>query len=159
MKGKMVLENKIEKILKRFGVKVAMYNQFLYSEGWVFFTPFESPALGEYHRAWIAEKFGVEMSESAYFLFSLLHEVGHHYTLGSLTEEDLKYESFCREVLSYSDDTPKEVNEAYFNLPAEILATQWALEYMLNNQEWGAKASRKIYEAVRHFGNSNGWEL
>ena len=159
MKGKRVLENKIEKILKNFGVKVAMYNQFLYSEGWVFFTPFESPTLGEYHRAWIAEKFDVEMSAGAYFLFSLLHEVGHHYTLGDLTEEDLEYETFCREVLSYSDDAPKEVNEAYFNLPAEILATQWALTYMINNQEWCAKASRKIYEAIRHFGNSNGWEF
>lgn len=159
MKGKRVLENKIEKILKNFGVKVAMYNQFLYSEGWVFFTLFESSALGEYHRAWIAENFGVKMNVSAYFLFSLLHEVGHHYTLENLTEEDLKYESFCREILSCSDNTPKEVNKAYFNLPAEILATQWALEYMINNQEWCAKVTRKIYEAVRHFGNSNGWEF
>lgn len=159
MKGKMVLENKIEKILKNFGVKVAMYNQFLYSEGWVFFTPFESPTLGEHHRAWIAKKFGVEMNIDTYFLFSLLHEVGHHYTLKDLTEEDLKYETFCREVLNCSDDSPEEVNEVYFNLPAEILATQWALEYMLSNQEWCAKALRKIYEAMRHFGNSNGWEF
>ena len=159
MKGKMVLENKIGKVLKKFGVKVAMYDQFLYSDGWVFFTLFESSALKDFHRAWITENFGVEISADAYFLFSLLHEVGHHYTIGDLTEEDLKYETFCREVLSCSNDTPEEVNEAYFNLPAEILATQWALEYMLNNQEWCAKAFRKIYEAIRHFGNSNGWEF
>lgn len=159
MKGKMVLENKIAKILKRFGVKVAMYNQFLYSENWVFFTPFESFALGEYHREWIAEHFGVKMNVGAYFLFSLLHEVGHHFTLKELTAEDMEYETFCRQILKCSEDSAQEVNEAYFNLPAEILATRWALEFMLNNEEWCIKSTRKIIEALRHFRNVNGWGL
>lgn len=159
MKGKMVLERKIGNVLKDFNVKVAMYNQFLYSNNWVFFTPFESAILGEYHREWIANKFGVELDRNIYFLFSLLHEVGHHFTLGQLSEEELNYETFCREVLSLSEDSPREVNEAYFNLPAEILATKWALEFMLNNMEWCNKKARLIYQALRHFGNANEWEF
>lgn len=159
MKGKMVLENKIAKILKPFGVKVAMYKQFLYSEGWVFFTPFEDPSIGNHHRGWIAENYGIEMNASAYFLFSLLHEVGHHMTIKDMTEEDLDYETFCRNVLSCADGTPEEINEAYYNLPAEILATEWALTYMVNNPTWCKKAYGKMFKAIRHFANVNRWEI
>lgn len=159
MKGKMVLENKIAKILKPFGVKVAMYEQFLYSEGWVFFTPFEDPSIGEHHRKWIAENYGMRMNTGAYFLFSLLHEIGHHMTIKNMTEEDLDYETFCRNVLSCADGTPEEINEAYFNLPAEILATEWALAYMVNHPTWCKKAYGKIFKAIRHFTNVNGWEF
>lgn len=159
MKGKMVLENKIEKILKPFGVKVAMYEKFFYGDGWVFFTPFEDPSIEKHHSRWIAKNYNVEMNTNTYFLFSLLHEVGHHMTIKDITEEDLNYEIFCRNVLHCADNSPEEINEAYFNLPAEILATEWALEYMLNNPKWCIKASRKIHNAIHHFYNSNGWEI
>ncbi len=159
MKGKMVLENKIAKILKPFGVKVAMYEQFLYCEGRVFFTLFEDPYIGEHHRGWIAKNYGMRMNSGAYFLFSLLHEVGHHMTIKNMTEEDLNYETFCRNALSYADGTPEEINEAYFNLPAEILATEWALNYMVKNPLWCKKAYGKILKAIRHFANVNGWEF
>lgn len=159
MKGQMVLERKIGKVLKPFGVHVTLYENFMYNNGWVFFPFFEAPVLGEAHRRWISAHFKVEIPVSEYFLFSLLHEVGHHFTLCELTDEDITEEMVLRTILEISDLSTEEVNEAYFNLNAELLATEWALDFMANNVEWCKSANRKVYQALRHFGNANGWDL
>lgn len=160
MKGKMVLENKIAKILKNFGIKkVYMSDGFYYADDFVYFTPFETAELATLHRNWIKKHFNVSISEDMYFLFSLLHEVGHHLTIDFLTDEELKEEMFFRKMLTLCDEPIQTLNEAYFNLSAELYATEWALWYIENNIKWCNKMQNKIAEALRHFGNINGWEI
>ena len=52
------------------------------------------------------------------FLLSLLHEVGHHYTWDNLTYEEQCYSPSGKE---------------YYYCPKEIVATKWAIEYILSH--------------------------
>ena len=157
MKGKMSLERKLNKIFKVFGVSVSMDDEFAYKDGYVFFTPFETPA-EEYHREWILKKFDFSLTEDDYFLFAILHEIGHHYTLYDLSQEELDDEAIYRQILGLSDKSAEELNLLYFNLPAELLATKWAIDFIDENMEWCKKTQKKIYEAMRHFVKANRWD-
>lgn len=62
------------------------------------------------------------------FIYSLFHEIGHSQTLESLAEEDYNY-SWDRKA------DPEITNYEYFRLPNEIVASQWAVDYINNNAE------------------------
>lgn len=162
MKGKRKFRNVIAKILEDFNVRVTLGDCFFYDPDTctVYFTPFSSSS-DEFHRHWILQNFNYTIKEREYFLFSLLHEVGHHYTFSDLTDEDLQYEIFCRKILENFDKyrTADEINEAYFNLPAEKLATQWAIDFMSEYPHWCRKMNRKIYQAFNKLENINQWIL
>lgn len=160
MKGKRKFRNVIAKILEEFNVKVILGDCFFYNPDTrtVYFTPFSSSS-DDFHRYWILQNFNYTIKEREYFLFSLLHEIGHHYTFGYLTDEDLQYEVFCRKILENSDKSANEINEAYFNLPAEKLATQWAINFMSEHPHWCRKMNRKIYKAFNKLENINQWIL
>ena len=64
--------------------------------------------------------------ETDVFVYSIFHEIGHSQTLEILSDMDY----------NYSQDRkadPNISNEEYFNLPDEIIASQWAVEYINNN--------------------------
>lgn len=62
------------------------------------------------------------------FIYSLFHEIGHSQTLEYVSEEDYNY-SWDRKA------DPEITNYEYFRLPNEIVATQWAVDYINNNAE------------------------
>ena len=62
------------------------------------------------------------------FIYSLFHEIGHSQTLESVSEEDYNY-SWDRKA------DPEITNYEYFRLPNEIVATQWAVDYINSNAE------------------------
>ena len=62
------------------------------------------------------------------FIYSLLHEIGHSQTLFLLSDEEYNY--------SHDRADDKTItNEEYFNLPNEIIATKWAVEYLNDHAE------------------------
>lgn len=66
------------------------------------------------------------------FLWSLFHEIGHAETDDDL-DDDLY--DFCENVkIGINPDNDEEVM-AYFNLPDEYTATEWAYYYFLNHKE------------------------
>ena len=93
-----------------------------------------------------------------YFIFSLLHEVGHHNTLSKLTEEDYKYEFVMRNFLRsrYCYLAPEEINNWYFNLPAEKMATEWAIDYIDNNLKKCWDFQRKCFGLMKHWYKKKG---
>ena len=67
-------------------------------------------------------------------LWSILHEIGHYETEWELTENDDEQE--LRTMLLLTDERCKydtRVQDMYFNLTAEWLATEWAIEWIKNN--------------------------
>jgi len=62
------------------------------------------------------------------FIYSLFHEIGHSQTLEYVSEEDYNY-SWDRKA------DPEITNYEYFRLPNEIVATQWAVDYINSNAE------------------------
>lgn len=66
------------------------------------------------------------------FLWSLFHEIGHAETDDDL-DDDLY--DFCENAkIGINPDNDEEVM-AYFNLPDEYAATEWAYYYFLNHKE------------------------
>lgn len=65
------------------------------------------------------------------FLWSLLHEIGHHETLCQFSDKDFE------EYLTFSTDAfeGKHTNYEYCTCPIEWTATEWAVEYANNNFE------------------------
>jgi len=85
-----------------------------------------------------------------YFLASLLHEVGHHFTLDNFSYEEMSdYYDETDTIRAYlREGGDKETaNYAYFDLPVERAATQWAIDYIRNNVEKIADFWSKFLEA------------
>lgn len=91
------------------------------------------------------------------FLASLLHEVGHHLTLDSFSEEEeLKYHNIVMDLQSKLDfaeteEEREQIGVEYMSLPIEMAATEWAIDYMINNAEEVGKAWKKIQRAIKRF--------
>lgn len=71
-----------------------------------------------------------------WLVLSILHEVGH---LMTTTEEleDARFELDKMYTFMYEQKVidKKEYFDAYFGIPAEMLATQWGIDYYRQNQE------------------------
>lgn len=93
--------------------------------------------------------------EADIFLWSLLHEIGHHETYDEISDEEN----------DYCDDTKKKIeegelpNELYYDMIDERLATEWAVEYANTHKEelkafWG-----KLQPAIMDFYRLNKVEV
>ena len=75
------------------------------------------------------------------FLWSFLHEVGHIETINTLDDDEL-----------YFSKTQKKneniTNEAYYELPDEFAATEWAANYMRENTEKVAKFWNEVQSVI-----------
>ena len=86
------------------------------------------------------------------FLWSLLHELGHHETYDEIDDEEN----------DYCDETKKRIeagelpNEMYYNLTDERMATEWAVEYANTHKEELAKFWEKLQAAILNFYEVNG---
>lgn len=64
-------------------------------------------------------------------LWTILHELGHHYTEDDVLNPELDY--FARVAINNADpssyENNQEVANAYFNLESEWRATEWAIRY------------------------------
>lgn len=142
------LDKNITRFVKKFGVKKASIGDtFFYLNGKISYSVYAYDD-DEQHIQFINDTYGIDV-RPFYFLFSILHEVGHHMTVPDLTEEDLAFEIFARDAvlpLVENEDT----NDLYFRLPAEDMANRWALEYILNHTEECWKFQRKCYAIMRH---------
>lgn len=95
----------------------------------------------------VNEKYNVDITNFS-FIFSLLHEIGHHMTIDELTEEDMENEIFARSIIPLLDDS--ERMEAYMNLTAEDLATSWAIDYIDSHIEECIKVQKRFLKIIDH---------
>lgn len=139
------LERNITKFVRKFGVKRAYCTQeFAYYDNFEVitftFTRYEDDIdLINY----IEKTYEVEDLEPWYFIYSILHEIGHHMTLNQLTEEEYEEENIYRQLITD--------NEAYFNLKAERLANDWAINYLSEHFEDCWKLQRKCFAIIKHY--------
>ena len=108
----------------------------------------------------VKERFGYNVKYP--FIFSLLHEVGHHMTDDDL--DDMTYD-FCEGEKAYIDSemqtatdikTCKALEWKYFGLPDEILATTWAVDYMKSHPVKIERMWNEILVALEKFYRKNG---
>lgn len=145
------LDKKLTKYCKKFGVsKVICDDEFSYSPNTeiVNYTVFDFNTDDLFIKL-VNEKYGVNI-EPFYFIFSLLHEVGHHMTLEDLTEEEVMNDIFCRQVIIPQMENDEECMQAYINLTAEDMATSWAIDYIDTHIKECIEIQNKIYKLVNH---------
>lgn len=132
--GTTTLEKNVTNFVRKFGINRASYkNTFCMhlSKNIVDFTVqkyYEDELLLEH----IRNKFGVNI-EPFYFVFCLLHEVGHSMTASNFSEEEWNEYSFLSKYLLPLIPDTVERHEIYFNLSIEDAATTWAINYIINN--------------------------
>lgn len=83
------------------------------------------------------------------FLWSFLHELGHHETIEEITDKETEISMYVK---NHLDDYPEaERNNIYFNLPDENAATTWAGEYMLDHTAEVAKLWKTLQPLLKNF--------
>ena len=140
----------IKKYIERtFNIKSTYGGEFEYNyeDEVVTFTDMNTDTTDEVYRAYVLERFGYKIEHP--FAFSVLHELGHcfnnDWNYGPFKEFDYDntVSNFCVEQKKEVDKLLKEAEtkpnyvelykkilfERYFNLPDEIMATDWAIKY------------------------------
>jgi len=161
MRGIKALNKAIQTEVKMFGIEdIRMADWGYYSNDYsIEYTLFENRIEDELFLDFVKERFNYKPLNN--FMLSLFHEIGHHYTYDEATESDVIYD-FCQAEkdrieeemqTATSNRKIKKLEYEYFNLPDEIVATAWAVEYMREHEEeikimWEhiLKAIHKFYE-------------
>ena len=77
------------------------------------------------------------------FLWSFLHELGHHETEDDFEDEEWK--KYRKDIIKCKTD------EEYYNLPIEYAATYWAGEYLTNHMNEIRDLWSKLIPAIKDF--------
>lgn len=98
------------------------------------------------------------------FVISLLHEVGHIYTKFNLSQEEWDKDWVAKAAIDNAIQATEDEDEAsferlnneYFNLPDEIAATKWALNYIKKHETEVAEFWAELQPAIHRFYRKNG---
>lgn len=85
------------------------------------------------------------------FLWSLLHEIGHHETMDYMTDKEEKLSNKIKEEVAQT----KRPYADYYNAPDEKLATTWAVEYAETHTEELLTFWNKLQKAIMDFYKEN----
>jgi hypothetical protein len=162
LKGKKKLNKVVSAQLKDFGVKAKLSDEYAYyfSKALITFKLTENTIEDNLFNEFIFDRFGYEVKNT--FMISILHEVGHHL---ANDEIDNRIYDFCMdekdrivEAIKGLDDYNeiKKLEYQYFNLPDEIMATQWAVNFARNNEFECDVMWENIKTALLKFYKKNG---
>jgi hypothetical protein len=138
LKGRKKLNKVVTAQLENFGIeKAKLSDTYSYCYPNVITYKLTEAMEDAIFNQFVFERFGYEVKNT--FVFSLLHEVGHHKANDNIIDDIL---DFClqekeriEEAIQTIDnyDEIKKLEYQYFTLPDEIMATQWAVNFARNN--------------------------
>ena len=134
LKGKDKLNKAISKELKPFGISSANLSDeyaYYFEDESVSFK-LTSAVEDRWFNEFVAERFNYVCDVP--FVLSLLHEIGHHKANDEIEGAIYDFciaekERISEEMKTANADQSKVLEWQYFNLPDEIMATQWAVNY------------------------------
>lgn len=85
------------------------------------------------------------------FLLSFMHELGHHETLDEWDDEEYLDMKIQKEKINKMKVNQKEKNFMYFNIPDERRATEWGLQYIMENQTEMMSLWAELKQAILTF--------
>ena len=143
---------KIAKLIEKFidnDCAVSYDKFFFYSpdDELICFTFNEDEESNREWKKFLAKEFNFTLTKENLFTMSILHELGHHYTVDLFTEEQWEEEATekCLEGLEGA-----ERERTYFNLPIEKTATMWAVNFYRENKEFMRAWNRRFACAIKH---------
>ena len=143
---------KLTKIFKKFGIdKVKKGNEFayVYEDNMIIYTT-DICIVDDFFSDFLYERF--DYDDKYPFAMSLLHEVGHHVNNDEIIDniyafciaEKYKINKAVEKLADNDLERYKELNFQYFNLPDEIMATEWAVNYDKKHPKKLAKIEKII---------------
>jgi len=162
VKGIKKLNKAIATNLKPFGIESAeLCNEYAYIRGEdrIAYKITEGTTEDIWFAEFIKERFNYTVRYP--FVMSLLHEVGHHKTDDDISDGIY---NFCQKEKARIDKsikraktekTWKKLEWQYFNLPDEIMATAWAVEYARTHKQEIEKMWGEMREALIKFYKQN----
>ena len=147
------LTNQIQKQLRYFNptvtVKVDTEFSYYYDTDIITYCPYQFyPEQAEEFAGFVEKTYNFDIRPH-YFMFSLLHEIGHSMTMDLLGANELQTEAFLRELIHASDE--KLGNEMYFNLPSERMANKWAVEYFNDHRKMCLRIEKRLQKMLNHY--------
>lgn len=140
------LNKEIKLYCKKFGIKkVKLTDEFSYypNKALVTYTIYASETDIEFIEL-VNQKYNVNI-RPWYFIFCLLHEIGHHMTLNQLSKEDFETDLILRSIIPFFENQGK----AYLGFTAEDLATSWAIEYINSHLKECFEFQNKCIEIMK----------
>lgn len=127
----------VDNFLEPFNCDSDFDSDFFYSsrEQRIYFTLAYSERADKLFKQYVFSEFHYEISNI--FLLSLLHELGHHFTLSNFSDIEIRKEHKRKRKIE-AELTKTDSNEAflkYFDLPIEKTATEWAINYYKENKK------------------------
>jgi hypothetical protein len=162
LKGKKELNKSISAILKPFGIRKAkLSKEYTYSFATekVTFKITENEIEDKMFKDFVEDRFGYEVERP--FIFSLLHEVGHHKANfeieGAILDFCLSEKKRIEQEMENAETEEEVVKLSfqYFNLPDEIMATQWAVNFAMSNPQAVVEMEEQAETALRKFYKKN----
>lgn len=162
VKGRKKLNKAITKLVKPFGIsKAKVGNDFAYyfNDEHIEFQITCGDWSDQMFDKFLLSKFGIECPYP--FVISILHEIGHHITFEELTTAEINksYKAKDRLAKTFPKATGKKkeaLEFEYFNLPDELAATTWAVDYFSHHREECDEMYKKACKALRKFYKKNG---
>lgn len=161
IKGIKKLNKAISAIFTPFGIPNCFYNTHFSYDFWTHAITY-CPYLTEdddYFSNFVENHFKIKNEMP--ILISFLHEIGHHKTFESLTEEEW---DFCEEKKKRifkkirKANTPKKIDKLqnqYFVLPDELKATEWAVDFIRKHPKKAKKMNDELMKALNDFYKTN----
>lgn len=134
---------------------------YYYGTDEITYTLFSIPEADEGFRQYLNINYPT-MPNCSMFVFSLLHELGHHITMAQYSKKDFKkWKVEKAKIETKKADTPKEMIEnqiAYCGLFDEKIATAEAVKILIANYEYIQEFEKTWYNAVMKFYQKNNIE-
>ena len=162
VKGIEKLTEILQKFVKKFGCDIEVGEEFsyYYDDALINYSLIIPVFSDKVWKEYVLKTFNYKIKNI--FMFSLLHEIGHHMTYDLYTEKDCKKEDETIKKIekalacSTSYATDKNLNLAYFNLPMEKTATKWAVRYYKTHSLEMELLWRKFKRELKKFYKING---
>ena len=132
-----LLVEMIDEFLKPFGVDSDFSSDFSYDpdDDRVYFSIIVAERSDRLFKQYVSTHFHFETP--SIFMLSLLHEVGHAYTLHTFSKMRLKAAHEAKKLIeeTLKTDNSDEIYSLYFDLSIEKVATAWAVDYYRTNRK------------------------
>ena len=146
-------KNALTKVVEKFighDCTVRMYDYFCYEPDTkeICITLFENNDANREWAKYLKDTFNFTLTRENLFAMSILHELGHHYTVDLFDDDE--WTEQATEV-RLQGLTGSERYQAYYNQPIEKAATTWTVEVFNENKKVMRAWNHRLNCAVRHF--------
>lgn len=111
-------------------------------------TLFEDNDANREWAKYLKDTFNFTLTRENLFAMSVLHELGHHYTVDYFNDDEWA-EQASEKLLNLLTGSARY--QAYYNQPIEKAATMWAVEVFNENKKVMRAWNHRLNCAVRHF--------